>query len=61
MKSRDGANAGLSFCFVRPNCSAAAIALAVQLPSWPWSTAGGHLPRRSILAGNGPFVGIGAK
>ena len=52
MKRREGRLSFGSFCFIWSNWIAAAIAFAVQLPSWPWSYTAGHLDVRSSRRGS---------
>ena len=57
MKSRDGMKSGSSPAFCRANCTAAAIAFPVQLPSSPWSYAGVlKTARKSLEGGSGVYV-----
>src|SRR5437870_4725741 len=49
MNRRDGMKSGWPWC-VWSYSKAAPMALAVQLPSWPWSYTGGHFERRSTFA-----------
>jgi hypothetical protein len=56
----DGTKTGASRCFNRSNWIAPAMALAVQLPSWPWSYTGGHWGRKSMLTGKTAAGATGA-